>query len=77
MLGPRPSSNVPSPRAHPFRLTRDAGPFWVPTTLVFSLFLTSSLYTSIAAYLDDAAYSYDFTRLGAATSVVSVSPSPH
>ncbi|TNY18113.1 hypothetical protein DMC30DRAFT_73439 [Rhodotorula diobovata] len=46
------------------------GPFWVPTTLVFSLFLTSSLYTSIAAYLDDAAYSYDFTRLGAATSVV-------
>ncbi|GAA5907626.1 hypothetical protein JCM8208_000021 [Rhodotorula glutinis] len=46
------------------------GPFWVPTTLVFSLFLTSSLYTSIAAYLDDAEYSYDFTRLGAATSVV-------
>ncbi|GAA6050593.1 hypothetical protein JCM3770_001478 [Rhodotorula araucariae] len=46
------------------------GPFWVPTTLVFSLFLTSSLYSSITAYLDDLEYAYDFTRLGAATSVV-------
>lgn len=55
--------------------SRYTGPFWVPTTLVFSLFLTSSLYTSIAAYLDDAEYSYDFTRLGAATSVVCVPPS--
>ncbi|POY70872.1 hypothetical protein BMF94_6049 [Rhodotorula taiwanensis] len=46
------------------------GPFWVPTSLIFSLFLTSSLWTSVTAYLDDQAYSYDFTRLGAATSVV-------
>ncbi|GAA5860631.1 hypothetical protein JCM3774_006234 [Rhodotorula dairenensis] len=46
------------------------GPFWVPTSLIFSLFLTSSLWTSITAYLDGRPYSYDFTRLGAATSVV-------
>ncbi|BGP01809.1 hypothetical protein RTG_01797 [Rhodotorula toruloides ATCC 204091] len=46
------------------------GPFWVPSTLVFSLFLTSSLWSSINAYLNDVEYAYDFTRLGAATSVV-------
>ncbi|GAA5900474.1 hypothetical protein JCM5296_001557 [Sporobolomyces johnsonii] len=46
------------------------GPFWVPTTLIFSLFLTSSLSTSISAYLAGQPYTYDFTRLGAATSVV-------
>ncbi|GJN92862.1 hypothetical protein Rhopal_005902-T1 [Rhodotorula paludigena] len=46
------------------------GPFWVPTTLIFSLFLTSSLYSSVTAYLDDLEYTYDFTRLGAASSVV-------
>ncbi|GAA5825357.1 hypothetical protein JCM11251_006949 [Rhodosporidiobolus azoricus] len=46
------------------------GPFWVPTTLVFSLFLTSSFSSSISAYLADLEYTYDFTRLGAATSVV-------
>ncbi|ORY76895.1 hypothetical protein BCR35DRAFT_305647 [Leucosporidium creatinivorum] len=46
------------------------GPFWVPTTLIFSLFLTSSLSTSITAYLDGDSYTYDFTRLGAAVSLV-------
>ncbi|GAA5991584.1 hypothetical protein JCM11641_004013 [Rhodosporidiobolus odoratus] len=46
------------------------GPFWVPTTLIFSLFLTSSFSSSISAYLADQEYTYDFTRLGAATSVV-------
>ncbi|GAA5956131.1 hypothetical protein JCM21900_002604 [Sporobolomyces salmonicolor] len=46
------------------------GPFWIPTTLIFSLFLTSSLSTSISAYLAGQPYTYDFTRLGAATSVV-------
>ncbi|GAA6064480.1 hypothetical protein JCM10212_000360 [Sporobolomyces blumeae] len=46
------------------------GPFWVPTTLVFSLFLTSSLIGSVDAYLNGLEYTYDFTRLGAATSVV-------
>ncbi|GAA5872768.1 hypothetical protein JCM8547_006337 [Rhodosporidiobolus lusitaniae] len=46
------------------------GPFWVPTALIFSLFLTSSFSSSISAYLADLEYTYDFTRLGAATSVV-------
>lgn len=47
-----------------------SGPFWVPTTLIFSLFLTSSLYSSITAYLAGQSYTYDFTRLGAAVSLV-------
>ncbi|GAA6017219.1 hypothetical protein JCM10207_002574 [Rhodosporidiobolus poonsookiae] len=46
------------------------GPFWIPTALIFSLFLTSSLSSSVNAYLADLEYTYDFTRLGAATSVV-------
>ncbi|KAL8291756.1 hypothetical protein RQP46_002014 [Phenoliferia psychrophenolica] len=46
------------------------GPFWVPTTLIFSLFLTSSLSSSIYAYLAGDAYTYDFTRLGAAVTIV-------
>ncbi|GAA5839787.1 hypothetical protein JCM5353_003763 [Sporobolomyces roseus] len=46
------------------------GPFWIPTTLIFSLFLTSSLISSVNAYLAGVEYTYDFTRLGAATSVV-------
>lgn len=48
------------------------GPFWVPTTLIFSLFLTSSLTSSITAYLAGESYTYDFTRLGAAVSLVCV-----
>lgn len=52
------------------------GPFWVPTTLIFSLFLTSSLTSSISAYLSGETYNYDFTRLGAAVTLVSVL-SPH
>lgn len=47
-----------------------AGPFWVPTTVIFSLFLTSSLSQSISAYLAGQSYTYDFTRLGAAVSLV-------
>lgn len=46
------------------------GPFWVPTTLIFSLFLTSSLTASISAYLSGETYNYDFTRLGAAVTLV-------
>ncbi|GAA5881187.1 hypothetical protein JCM16303_004835 [Sporobolomyces ruberrimus] len=48
------------------------GPFWIPTTLIFSLFLTSSLISSVNAYLAGIEYTYDFTRLGAATTVVYV-----
>lgn len=46
------------------------GPFWVPTTLVFALFLSSSLSSSIQAYLAGAAYNYDFTALSVAVTVV-------
>ncbi|CAD6567366.1 MAG: hypothetical protein CYPHOPRED_001631 [Cyphobasidiales sp. Tagirdzhanova-0007] len=46
------------------------GPFWVPTTLIFALFLTSSLSSSIQAYLAGNTYNYDFTRLSVAVSVV-------
>jgi len=46
------------------------GPFWVPTTLIFTLFLSSSLSSSIAAYLAEQPYSYDFTRLSVAVSIV-------
>jgi hypothetical protein len=64
----------PPARAHPLRtleLTLHlTGPFWVPTTLIFSLFLTSSLYSSISAYLAGQSYTYDFTRLGAAVTIV-------
>jgi hypothetical protein len=46
------------------------GPFWIPSTLVFALFLSSSLSTSIQAYLAGNAYSYDFTALSVAVTVV-------
>lgn len=55
---------------HAAVLIRHEGPFWAPTTLIFSLFLTSSLSSSIYAYLDGESYTYDFTRLGAAVSLV-------
>lgn len=46
------------------------GPFWVPTTLIFSLFLSSSLSSSIQAYLAGHVYDYDFAALSVAVSVV-------
>ncbi|KAI9175727.1 hypothetical protein H9P43_006091 [Blastocladiella emersonii ATCC 22665] len=46
------------------------GPFWVPTTLIFALFVTSSLAHSIASYMAAKPYVYDFTRLSAAMSTV-------
>ncbi|GAA99751.1 uncharacterized protein L969DRAFT_622221 [Mixia osmundae IAM 14324] len=46
------------------------GPFWLPTTLIFVLFLSSSLSSSINAYLAGEAYSYDFTRLTVAVTIV-------
>lgn len=46
------------------------GPFWVPTTLIFALFLSSSLSSSIQAYLAGHTYSYDFTKLSVAVSVI-------
>ncbi|KAI9145314.1 hypothetical protein BKA69DRAFT_1050610 [Paraphysoderma sedebokerense] len=46
------------------------GPFWISTTIVFLLFVTSSLALSISAYLSSKDYSYDFTVLPLAASSV-------
>ncbi|KAG6810441.1 hypothetical protein H0H92_011860, partial [Tricholoma furcatifolium] len=48
------------------------GPFWTLTTLIFTLFLSSSLAASISSYLSapGAAYDYDFALLSVAVSLV-------
>lgn len=49
------------------------GPFWTLTTLIFTLFLSSSLAASISVYLSDpgtAEYDYDFQLLSIAVSLV-------
>ncbi|KAF9531069.1 Yip1 domain family protein [Crepidotus variabilis] len=48
------------------------GPFWTLTTLIFALFLSSSLGASIAKYLStqDKPYDYDFQLLSIAMSLV-------
>ncbi|KAF8654802.1 hypothetical protein AX16_003371 [Volvariella volvacea WC 439] len=48
------------------------GPFWTLTTLIFTIFLSSSLAASISAYLSapGEAYDYDFHLLSIAVSLV-------
>jgi hypothetical protein len=47
------------------------GPFWTLTTLIFALFLSSSLGASIAKYLSsNAEYDYDFQLLSIAVTIV-------
>ncbi|KAG6337017.1 hypothetical protein ID866_2077 [Astraeus odoratus] len=48
------------------------GTFWVPTTLILALFMSSSLAASIASRLSapGAEYDYDFALLGLATTIV-------
>jgi hypothetical protein len=48
------------------------GPFWTLTTLIFTLFLSSSLAASITTYLsvEGKGYDYDFTLLSFAVSIV-------
>jgi len=47
------------------------GPFWALTTLVFTLFLSSSLAASIAAYMSPGKeYDYDFRLLSTAVGLV-------
>lgn len=51
------------------------GPFWTQTTLIFALFLSSSLAASISAYLSTPgteAYDYNFALLGSAMGIVYV-----
>lgn len=48
------------------------GPFWVSTTLILALFLSSSLAASISKYLSttDSPYDYNFGLLGLAATIV-------
>ncbi|KDR77022.1 hypothetical protein GALMADRAFT_225171 [Galerina marginata CBS 339.88] len=48
------------------------GPFWTLTTLIFALYLSSSLGASIAKYLstEDKPYDYDFQLLSIAVTIV-------
>ncbi|RKP12259.1 hypothetical protein BJ684DRAFT_296, partial [Piptocephalis cylindrospora] len=46
------------------------GPFWIPTTVIFLLFVTSSLAGSMAAFLSGKTWSYDVTLLSLALSTI-------
>jgi len=48
------------------------GPFWTLTTLIFSLFVTSSLAHSIVSYLSSNQVEYDFALLSTAVGLVYV-----
>ncbi|KAG0017088.1 hypothetical protein BGZ80_008628 [Entomortierella chlamydospora] len=39
------------------------GPFWIPTTVIFVLFVTSSIMESINAYMSSTPYTYDISQL--------------
>ncbi|KAF9432397.1 hypothetical protein BGZ76_010857 [Entomortierella beljakovae] len=39
------------------------GPFWIPTTVIFALFVTSSIVDSINAYMSSKPYAYDIGHL--------------
>src|SRR5687768_13704871 len=46
------------------------GPFWISTSVIFALFITSSVAGSISAWLNHAAYKYDLTGLSTAVVVI-------
>lgn len=46
------------------------GPFWTLTTLIFSLFVFSSLASSISSYLSSTPITYDFQLLSIAVTLV-------
>jgi hypothetical protein len=46
------------------------GPFWTLTTVIFSLFVFSSLAHSLSSYLSSKPYAYDFKLLSLAVSLV-------
>lgn len=46
------------------------GPFWTLTTLIFSLFVFSSLASSIVAYLSEKPVEYNFQLLSVAVSLI-------
>jgi ABC-type glycerol-3-phosphate transport system permease component len=46
------------------------GPFWISTTVVFSVFVCSSLAGSLAAYIAGQTHEYDFRTLSVAVFVI-------
>jgi len=46
------------------------GPFWSLTTVIFFLFVTTSLASSVTSYLSDKPYDYDFTLLSVSVGLV-------
>ena len=46
------------------------GPFWTLTTVIFSLFVFSSLAESVTSYLSGKPFAYDFQQLSIAVSLV-------
>ncbi|RKP05637.1 hypothetical protein THASP1DRAFT_32525 [Thamnocephalis sphaerospora] len=46
------------------------GPFWIPTTVIFTCFVTSSIAGSIAAYLSQKPYAYDLGVLSFAVTTI-------
>jgi hypothetical protein len=46
------------------------GPFWTLTTVIFSLFVFSSLAESVTSYLSVKPFAYDFQKLSIAVSLV-------
>ncbi|KAI8999910.1 hypothetical protein DFJ74DRAFT_698018 [Hyaloraphidium curvatum] len=43
------------------------GPFWIPTTVIFALFVTTSIANNIVSYIGGQPLEYDFTLLSFAT----------
>jgi len=47
------------------------GPFWVPTTVIFTLFVSTTMSRTVEAYMKGVkGYTYEFTTLGTATGIV-------
>eukprot|EP00842_Homolaphlyctis_polyrhiza_P006058 jgi/Hompol1/6453/HPOL_003458-RA len=71
----RPQSGTPkpySPQPHHQQQSsyRQQGPFWIPTTVIFALFVTSTMAESIAKSWSGQAYDYDMTLLSYAGGTV-------
>jgi len=46
------------------------GPFWIPTTLIFILFFSTSLAATFTEAATKSTYTYDFTKLSAAAACI-------
>src|SRR5690349_19319775 len=50
-------------KLHVLLHTNFAGPFWVATTVIFVLFVTSSIVDSINAYINGTTYQYNIFQM--------------